>query len=39
MAYRFLILQNYYRKPLNFSLDSLQAAQNGLIAIVREIAF
>jgi cysteinyl-tRNA synthetase len=39
MAFRFLILQNHYRKSLNFSLDSLQAAQNGLEAIVREIAF
>lgn len=39
MSYRFLILQNHYRKPLNFSLESLQAAQNGLSAIVRAIAF
>ncbi|MFA6466300.1 MAG: cysteine--tRNA ligase [Patescibacteria group bacterium] len=39
MSYRFLILQNHYRKPLNFSLESLQAAQNGLAAIVRAIAF
>jgi len=39
MSFRFLVLQNHYRKPLNFSLDSLQAAQNGLSAIIREIAF
>ncbi len=39
MAFRFLILQNHYRKPLNFSLTSLQAAQNGLEAIIRTIAF
>ena len=39
MAFRFLILQNHYRKPLNFTMESLQAAQNGLEAIIREIAF
>jgi len=39
MAYRFLILQNHYRSPLNFTFDSMQAAQNGLLAIVRELAF
>lgn len=39
LAFRFLILQNHYRSPLNFSFDSLQAAQNGLKAIVRVMAF
>lgn len=39
LAYRFLVLQNHYRNPLNFSFKSLEAAQNGLRAIVREIAF
>ncbi|OGY93742.1 MAG: cysteine--tRNA ligase [Candidatus Komeilibacteria bacterium RIFOXYC1_FULL_37_11] len=39
LAFRFLILQNHYRNSLNFSFDSLQAAQNGLKAIIREIAF
>lgn len=38
MAFRFLILQNHYRKPLNFSLESLQAAQNGLKSLVAQIA-
>ncbi|MFA6307920.1 MAG: cysteine--tRNA ligase [Patescibacteria group bacterium] len=39
IAFRFLILQNHYRSPLNFTFESLQAAQHGLIAIIREIAF
>lgn len=39
LSFRFLVLQNHYRNPLNFSWESLQAAQNGLKAIVREIAF
>ncbi|MDP2786371.1 MAG: class I tRNA ligase family protein, partial [Sulfurimicrobium sp.] len=39
MSLRFLILQNHYRSPLNFTWDSLTAAQNGLKSIIREIAF
>ncbi|MDD5749988.1 MAG: cysteine--tRNA ligase [Patescibacteria group bacterium] len=39
MAYRFLVLQNHYRSPLNFTWESLSAAQAGLKNIVREIAF
>ena len=39
MSLRFLILQNHYRSPLNFTWDSLTAAQNGLKNIIREIAF
>lgn len=30
LAYRYLLLQTHYRKQLNFSWESLQAAQNGL---------
>lgn len=39
LAYRFLILQNHYRQPLNFSWESIAAAQKGLENIVRQIAF
>jgi len=39
LAFRFLVLQNHYRKPLNFTWESLEAAQKGLISIVRELAF
>ncbi|MCD4761160.1 cysteine--tRNA ligase [bacterium] len=39
MSFRYLILQNHYRKPLNFSMESLEAAKQGLLNIVREIAF
>ena len=38
-AYRFLLLQNNYRTPLNFSWESLIAAQIGLINIIKTIAF
>lgn len=38
LAYRYLILQNHYRKSLNFSWHSLKAAQNGLRNIIRDIA-
>lgn len=30
LAYRYLLLQTHYRKQLNFSLEALTAAQNGL---------
>ncbi len=39
LAYRFLLLQNNYRTPLNFSWESLMAAQTGLINIIKTIAF
>lgn len=39
MAYRYLILQNHYRKPVNFSWHSLEAAENGLKNIIKSIAF
>ncbi len=39
LAYRYLLLQNHYRTPLNFSWESLEAAQKGLSNIVKEIAF
>ena len=39
LALRLLVLQNHYRKPLNFSWKSLEAAHKSLYNIVREIAF
>ncbi len=39
MALRYFILQNNYRKPHNFSWDSLSASQNALKNILREISF
>lgn len=30
LAYRYFVLQAHYRKQLNFTLEALQAAQNGL---------
>lgn len=30
MAFRFLVLTNHYRKPLNFSFDGLKSAQQSL---------
>jgi len=39
LAFRFLVLQNHYRKPLNFTWTSLAAAQNGLVNIIKEISF
>jgi cysteinyl-tRNA synthetase len=38
LAYRFLVLQNHYRQPLNFFWESLTAAQTGLLNLVKEIA-
>jgi len=38
-SFRYLILQNHYRTPLNFSWEALQSAQNALKNIVRQIAF
>jgi cysteinyl-tRNA synthetase len=37
IAYRYLLLQTHYRKPLAFSIDSLKAAQNGLNHLYAEI--
>jgi cysteinyl-tRNA synthetase len=37
-AYRFLTLQTHYRKPFNFTWESLRAAQNGLNNLVRQIS-
>ncbi len=39
VAFRLLVLQNHYRKTLNFTGESLEAAQRGLINIIKEIAF
>lgn len=33
LAYRFLVLQSGYRKPLNFSLKALESAERGLQSI------
>src|SRR3989344_7164890 len=38
-AFRLLVLQNHYRKTLNFTWESLAAAQRGLINIIKEISF
>lgn len=38
-SFRYLVLQNHYRKTLNFSWESLAAAQRGLLNIVKEISF
>lgn len=38
LAFRFLVLQNHYRKALNFTWESLESAQNGLLNIIKEIA-
>ena len=38
LAFRFLVLQNHYRKPLNFTWESLEAAKQGLVALVKNIA-
>lgn len=38
LAYRFLLLQSHYRKQILFNWKSLQAAQNGLENIFRQIA-
>ncbi|PWB39088.1 MAG: cysteine--tRNA ligase [Parcubacteria group bacterium] len=38
-AFRLLVLQNHYRKTLNFTWESLEAAQRGLVNIIKEIAF
>ncbi|PIR07195.1 MAG: cysteine--tRNA ligase [Candidatus Komeilibacteria bacterium CG11_big_fil_rev_8_21_14_0_20_36_20] len=39
LAYRLLVLQNHYRQPLNFTWLALEAAQQSLKNIIREIAF
>jgi len=39
LAYKLLVLQNNYRKSLNFTWESLESAQKGLINIVKEIAY
>ncbi|MBT6691401.1 cysteine--tRNA ligase [Candidatus Parcubacteria bacterium] len=38
-AFRLLVLQNHYRKSLNFSWQSIEAANKALHNIVREISF
>ncbi|MCA9351793.1 cysteine--tRNA ligase [Patescibacteria group bacterium] len=37
LAYRYLALQTHYRSPMNFSWEVLQAADNGLHNIYRDI--
>lgn len=39
LAYRYLLLQNNYRTPLNFNWESLNAAQTGFINILKSIAW
>ncbi len=38
LAYRYLILSTHYRSKLNFTWDSLQAAQNALNNLYQEIS-
>lgn len=38
MAYRYLVLLGHYRQPVEFSMESLDAAANGYKNIVRKIA-
>ena len=38
MAYRYLVLLGHYRQPVEFSMNSLDAAANGYKNIVRKIA-
>lgn len=38
MAYRYLVLLGHYRQPVEFSMDSLDAAANGYKNIIRKIA-
>ncbi len=37
LAYRYLVLSTHYRSPLNFSWESLEAAQSGWQAMISEI--
>ncbi len=37
LAYRYLALQTHYRSPMNFSWEILEAAQNGLVKVQRQI--
>lgn len=39
LAYRYLLLQNNYRTPLNFNWESLAAAQSGWQNILKSIAW
>jgi len=38
MAYRYLLLQGHYRQPIEFSMESLDAAATGYKNLVRKIA-
>lgn len=37
LAYRYFLLQTHYRKQLNFSWEALEAAQNGLSNLYKEV--
>lgn len=37
LSYRYLCLQTHYRKKLNFSFEALEAAENGLNNLIKEI--
>ncbi len=39
LAYRYLVLQTHYRKPMNFTWEALAAAVAGLTSIVGEIVW
>jgi cysteinyl-tRNA synthetase len=38
LHYRYLVLQTHYRKPLEFSFESLEASKNAFSKIVRKIS-
>jgi len=38
MSYRYLALQTHYRSPMNFTWEVLQAAQNGLGKVYRDVS-
>lgn len=38
LSYRYLLLQTHYRSPLDFSKDSLTAAQNGLNNLKQQVS-
>lgn len=38
MSYRYLALQTHYRSPMNFTWEVLEAAQNGLGKVYRDVS-
>lgn len=38
-VFRYLVLQNHYRTPLNFTWESIDSAKAGLSSIIKNLAF